>query len=119
MMNQFVNNSFFVNVNRISTQLVKHGEFSPFIIQKIVSTGNIDLIKNSNLEKLGKECFEDTVQDAKKYAIDLLKGYKQYDLEVLKIDLQNRYNLKEKDVDALLEDLKDKVKISKDTISLE
>lgn len=93
---------------QIETKLGKK-EYPHFVMNYFLISGNFYLLKNATLT--GADVTVAVKEEIEKDVSRVLAEFKEYDLEILKVDFQNKYGLTDKEFKQLLLELEKQNKI--------
>ncbi|MBS3096603.1 hypothetical protein J4480_04140 [Candidatus Woesearchaeota archaeon] len=98
----------------------KNKYLAPFLLQYIIRTKDISILKSKNLVKIAKQSQDESMNNARDKIIETLSEYKIFNRELLTIDITNMFQIKEIDVNNMLEDMekRGRIKLMKDRIEL-
>lgn len=106
----FIDN-LFDNQNTFGNELkhqLKSKKYPSFVTNYFLISGNLELLRNLKSSRL----IETIKADIKKEIMKALSNFDEYDLEILKADFQNKYNLSDREFNDIIDELKKSEKIN-------
>jgi len=85
----------------------KEKKYSDMLVRYMILTGNIELLNDSNKKKV-ITLIEESIKEE---IFTFLKDYKEYNKNLLILNLENKYGLSKESISSILEDLKKQKKI--------